>query len=291
MTPLQRDSCNSPWAMEEYLSALRELIHASPYTVAFTGAGVSAESGIPTFRGDEGIWREYPPAIYGNLPGLALAFLFRPRRLAGLASGVLASLLQAQPNPCHRALAMLEGEGRLRAVITQNIDGLHQAAGSRLVLELHGNAFRLRCAGCGKRTEVERERALGVLESLRESGTRRRLLRALREYAAPCASCGGRTRPDVVLFGEGLPQGEFNRALEEASRCRLMLVLGTSAVVYPAALIPQAALEGGAKLVVVDPSRTILSSRAHLHVPAAAGRFFALWLERESAPGQYSTEG
>ncbi|MDI6874766.1 SIR2 family NAD-dependent protein deacylase [Candidatus Solincola sp.] len=276
--------------MEEYLSALGGLLDASPYTVAFTGAGVSAESGIPTFRGDEGIWKEYPPALYGNLLGLALAFLFRPRRLAGLASGILDTLLRARPNPCHRVLARLEEEGRLRAVITQNIDGLHQAAGSRQVLELHGNAFRLRCVRCGRRTEVERERAWGVLETLREAGNRRRLLKSMREYTLPCGSCGGRTRPDVVLFGEGLPPAEFNRSLEEAGRCRLMLVLGTSAVVYPAAMIPRVALEGGARLVVVDPSRTALTSQAHLHIPLPAGSFFAHWLRGPDTPGPGGAE-
>lgn len=270
---------SSRTAMDESLSALEELLDASPYTVAFTGAGVSEESGIPTFRGREGIWKEFPPALYGNLPGLALAFLARPRRVAALASGVLGTLLRAEPNPCHLALARLEMEGRLHAVITQNIDGLHQAAGSRRVIELHGNAFRLRCTRCGARVEVQRERALAVLEGLREAMTRRRLLEALRRYAEPCMRCGGRTRPDVVLFGEGLPAGELNQALEEAGRCRLMLVLGTSGVVYPAAMVPRLALENGARLVVVDPARTALSSRAHLHIPAPAGSFFAAWLE------------
>ncbi|MGQ9705127.1 MAG: SIR2 family NAD-dependent protein deacylase [Actinomycetota bacterium] len=276
--------------VEGYVKALEELLDSSTYTVAFTGAGVSAESGIPTFRGDEGIWRKYPPALYGNPPGLALAFLFRPRRLAGLASGLLDTFLRARPNPCHLALARLEEEGRLRAVITQNIDGLHQAAGSSLVLELHGNAFRLRCARCGRRVEVGRERALGVLESLREGGTRRRLLKALGEFATPCGICGGRTRPDVVLFGEGLPPGKFNRALEEAGRCRLMLVLGTSTVVYPAALVPRVALEAGARVVVIDPDFTALSSHAHLHIPMAAGTFFARFLEAESLHGDRGME-
>ncbi len=271
--------------IEGYVSALGELLASSAYTVAFTGAGVSEESGIPTFRGDAGIWKEFPPAVYGNLPGLAAAFLLRPRRVASLASGVLETLVRAEPNPCHLALARLEREGRLQAVITQNIDGLHQAAGSRRVMELHGNAFRLRCLRCGARAEVERDRALRALGGLRVAGTRRGLLGALREYAPPCVDCGGRTRPDVVLFGEGLPPGEFNRALEEAGRCRLLLVLGTSGLVYPAALIPRVAWEAGAKVVVVDPASTALSSRAHLHIPFPAGTFFLRYLESECYRG------
>lgn len=271
--------------MDERFWALEELLTASPYTVAFTGAGVSEESGIPTFRGREGIWKDFPPALYGNFPGLALAFLVRPRRVAALASGILSALLRAEPNSCHLALARLEREGRLRAVITQNIDGLHQAAGSRRVLELHGNAFRLRCTRCGARTELGRDRAQTALESLWEAKTRRGLLEALRRYAEPCGECGGRMRPDVVLFGEGLPAGVLDQALDEAGRCRLMLVLGTSGVVYPAALVPQVALESGARLVVVDPSHTALSSRAHLHITAPAGSFFSAWLEGRDARG------
>lgn len=266
--------------MDEYLSAFSEVLAASRYAVAFTGAGVSAESGIPTFRGDQGIWKEYPPALYGNLPGLALAFLFRQKRLARLAFEVLSTLLEASPNPCHQALARMEREGMLRAVITQNVDDLHRTAGSERVLELHGNAFRLRCAGCGSRMEVDRESAWKARDMLQSVRTRRGLLEALRGYARPCGKCGGRTRPDVVLFGESLPPRVMNEAMEEASRCDLLLVLGTSAVVYPAAVIPRLALEGGAKLVVVDPENTALSSRAHLRIPFPAGAFFAGYLER-----------
>lgn len=208
-------------AVEGYVKALQELLDSSTYTGAFTGAGVSAESGIPTFRGDEGIWREYPPALYGNLPGLAPAFLLRPHRLAGLASGLLDTLLRARPNPCHLALARLEEEGRLRAVITQNIDGLHQAAGSRQVLELHGNAFRLRCARRGRWVEVGRERALGVLESLREGGTRRRLLKALGNSPRLAGSAGdGRGQTwsfSARVFRRGSSTGLWRRPAAASS--------------------------------------------------------------------------
>lgn len=266
---------------EEWLEAFRGFLESSTYAVAFTGAGVSAESGIPTFRGDEGIWREYPPAVYGNLPGLALAFLFRRRRLARLASEVLTTLLEASPNPCHHALARLEREGPLRAVITQNVDDLHRVAGSMRVLELHGNAFRLRCSRCGLRMDVDRDKALEARDRLLQPGiSRRGLLAALMEYAGACGACGGRTRPDVVLFGESLPVDTMNQAMEEASRCDLLLVLGTSSMVYPAAVIPRMALESGAKLVEVNPNASSISSRAHLRIPLPAGVFFASYLER-----------
>ncbi len=266
---------------EQWLEAFHGLLESSAYAVAFTGAGVSAESGIPTFRGNEGIWRKYPPALYGNLPGLALAFLFRKRRLARLASEVLTTLLDASPNPCHHALALLEREGPLRAVITQNVDDLHRAAGSIRVLELHGNAFRLRCSRCGLRMDVDRDKAREVREKLLKPDiTRRGLLAALMEYAEACVSCGGRTRPDVVLFGESLPAETMNQAMEEASRCDLLLVLGTSSVVYPAAIIPRMALESGARLVEVNPQPSFVSARAHLRIPLPAGAFFASYLER-----------
>lgn len=266
---------------EEWLDEFHGLLESSAYAVAFTGAGVSAESGIPTFRGDEGIWREYPPAVYGNLPGLALAFLFRRHRLASLASQVLTTLLEASPNPCHHALARLEREGLLQAVITQNVDDLHRMAGSTRVLELHGNAFRLRCSRCGLCVDADRDRARQARDRLLQPNiTRRALLAALREYAGTCAACGGRTRPDVVLFGESLPVETLNQAMEEASRCDLLLVLGTSSVVYPAAVIPRMALESGARLVEVNPQASSISALAHLRIPLPAGVFFSSYLER-----------
>lgn len=266
--------------MEGFLRTFDELLRASRSALAFTGAGVSEESGIPTFRGSGGLWEEYPPAIYGNLPGLAMVFLLCRRRLAGFAAGVVSALAEAEPNPCHRALAALEKEGLLLGVVTQNIDGLHTLAGSGRVLELHGSAFRLRCVRCRATYGVAREILEEVVERLRRPrATRRDLLGALRRYAPPCAACGGRTRPDVVFFGESLPPGVLDEALELASRCDLLLALGTSSLVYPAAMVPRAALDAGARLVEINPHPTVLTPSAELRIPLPAGEFFASYLE------------
>jgi NAD-dependent deacetylase len=265
-----------------YLDAFLELLGGAGEVLAFTGAGVSEESGIPTFRGSGGLWEKYPPTVYGNLPGLAAAFLFRPRRLSGFAADVLRTILEARPNPCHTALALLEEKGILRGVVTQNIDDLHSLAGNKEVMELHGNAFRLRCRACGLCRKVDREDLSTLLRRLEEGGMKRRtMLRLLRDYLVPCPECGGGTRPGVVFFGEALPPGVLDRAVEAASRCDVLLVLGTSALVYPAALVPRAALDAGARLVEVNPEPTGLTPFVDLHVPLPAGRFFSLYLERE----------
>ncbi len=272
--------------MEEYLRAFEQALRDSRSALAFTGAGVSEESGIPVFRGSGGLWEEYPPAIYGNLPGLALVFLLRRGRLAGFAAGIVSALAKAAPNPCHIALAAMEREGLLRGVVTQNIDGLHTLAGSGKVLELHGSAYRLRCMRCHATQGVEREK-LGEIERRLNSPriTRRDLLRALRCYAPTCPRCGGRTRPDVVFFGEGLPPGVMDEALELASRCDLFLALGTSSLVYPAAMVPRVALDAGARLVEINPHPTALSTLATLRIPFPAGEFFAAYLGRDGRNG------
>lgn len=272
--------------MEKSLQAFDGMLREAGFAVAFTGAGVSEESGIPTFRGRGGLWEEYPPAVYGNLPGLALAFLLRKKRLAGFASGVVSALAGASPNPCHVALAVLEKAGLLRGVITQNIDDLHTLAGSEKVCELHGNALRLRCTRCRSTRKLRREDLRRVEGTLARPGmTRRGLWEALKGYAAPCPECGGRTRPDVVFFGEGLPPGVLEESVELASRCDLLLVLGTTALVHPAAMVPRVALDAGARLVEVDPNPTPLSARAHLRIPYPCGQFFAAYLARGGADG------
>ena len=267
--------------MEEFLYAFEGVLSTSRYAVAFTGAGVSEESGIPTFRGSGGLWENYSPAVYGNLPGLALVFLFRKRRLAGFAADVVSTLVEASPNPCHVALARMEKAGLLKGVVTQNVDDLHSVAGSERVLELHGNAYRLRCGRCRSVRKVERERLAEVAEKLRLSRvTRRDLLRVLGDYAPRCPECGGRTRPDVVLFGESLPPGVMDESIALASQCDLLLVLGTTSVVYPAAIVPRVALDAGARLVEINPHSTSLTPCAHLRIPYPAGEFFAKYMEK-----------
>jgi NAD-dependent deacetylase len=264
---------------ERYARELEDLLRASERAVAFTGAGVSEESGIPTFRGQEGLWDRYPPYLYANLGGLALLFLARPSRVAAFASDVIASLLDAVPNPCHEVLAGWEAAGRIRGVITQNVDDLHAVAGSRNVCELHGNAFRVRCLRCGRKEKLPREHLREISWQLRRGRfSRMELLRLLFDYASRCRDCGGRRRPDVVLFGEGLPAEEWDRAFRWTSQADLFLVVGTSALVYPAAMLPRLARESGALVVEVNPEPTPVTALAGLHVPFPAGRFFSHFL-------------
>jgi len=266
--------------LEEYLHAFDDILRSSINTLAFTGAGVSWESGIPTFRGSGGIWEQYPPSMYGNLPGLAVVFVLRGKKLAGFAAEVVSTLVEASPNPCHSALARMEEEDMLKGIITQNVDDLHSLAGSKKVLELHGNAYRLKCSRCRSTRKMERERLVEVAQRLKQPGVKRRdLLGALRHYASRCSECGGRTRPDVVFFGESLPPGAMDESVLLASECELLLVLGTTSVVYPAALVPRVAMDAGARIVEINPQPTNLTPLADLSIPYPAGDFFATYMK------------
>jgi NAD-dependent deacetylase len=251
--------------------AAREILEHQP-AVAFSGAGMSAESGIPTFRGDDGIWKEYSPSLYGNIPGVGLAFLFRPKKLAGFFLGVLDTFLNAEPNPGHVALAELSGMGLMGPVITQNVDNLHQGAGSPAVIEVHGSLNRWRCLRCRKRLALTRDDFMPLRQMLSGPGTGRgALIRLARSKLPRCPDCGGWMRPDVVFFGEGLPRAELNRATDAAQHARLMLVLGTSGVVYPAAAIPQVAKKTGARIIEINPEPTALTRIADMFLPGPTG--------------------
>lgn len=237
--------------MQEARTRAAEILSRSDYVVAFTGAGVSAESGIPTYRGEEGTWSKYDPAKFASLdyflrdPAYYWSF-FREERYPVLA--------RAQPNPAHEALARLEASGRLRCVITQNIDGLQQMAGSQRVIELHGNTRFVACLDCGAEYGMDE-----VYEQL--SG----------RDVPSCAGCGGRLKTRVVLFGEGLPQEALQESFRHASLCDAMLCVGSSLVVYPAAGIPRIAVDRGAKLIIVNADPTPLDRFAHVVLRGRAG--------------------
>jgi len=211
-----------------------------------TGAGISAESGVPTFRGEEGLWRNYraeqlaTPGAFQRDPALVWEWYNWRRGLIGACA----------PNAAHETLAEMEAALPDFTLITQNVDGLHRLAGSRHVLEVHGNLWRIRCVGCGATTE---DRSVPL------------------PTPPHCPECGGLLRPDVVWFGESLPPGILEEAWAVAARCRTMLVIGTSAVVQPAASLPMVALRNGARLIEVNPAETPLSAHAHeiLRGPAA----------------------
>ena len=231
---------------------LSEWIEASPRTVFFGGAGVSTESGIPDFRSENGIFKALEK--YGRSPETLLSHTFFSLRPDIFFEYYRNNLLvtEAQPNPAHLALARLERQGKLSAVITQNIDGLHQKAGSQRVLELHGSIYRNYCMKCGKRYDVEK---------LRHS------------EGIPRCECGGIIRPDVVLYEENLPEGVFEEAIEEVQKAAMLIIGGTSLAVYPAAGLLQ--YFRGSHLVLINKSETTYDSMADLVIREPIGKVFS----------------
>jgi NAD-dependent deacetylase len=211
--------------------------------VVLTGAGISVPSGIPDFRSKEGLWEKFDPMVYAT----AQAWRSSPDRVWQMFRETGRMMLTAEPNAAHSALAELERGGWIEAVVTQNIDGLHQAAGSKRVVEFHGNAVDVYCESCGR--TADRAEVLGFLDL---------------DEAPRCAHCGGLVRPSVVLFGEPIPPDALRHAAALAGTCRSMLVVGTSAVVAPASLLPLEAQASGAPIIEVNPETTELSPRAEI---------------------------
>ena len=240
--------------------------------VCLTGAGISYESGIPTFRGKNGFWEKYDPDVYATMEGLVSVFRQRQQDLVKFVFDFYSILYKARPNAAHLALAALEKVGVLKAVITQNIDNLHQDAGSRTVIELHGNALRIRCTGCGKTMKFEKERLKEMAELLKKNmRSRVMLLRVLNRYFPRCKSCGSRFRIDIVLFGELLPEDALSLAYEQLAHCDVLLVIGSSLLVYPAAGLPLYAKDKGAKLVEINSESSALSDICDCSIRGKAG--------------------
>lgn len=225
--------------------------------VALTGAGISAESGIPTFRGKEGLWANYNPSVYANIPGLMGVFLFRPSRLKQFLLDIFETTVKARPNRAHYKLAELEEDGLLNSIITQNIDNLHQEAGSENVIELHGNIFRFRCRSCDKTSFMHKSEQKEFIEKIKRT-SRTELINLI----LPRCECGGRYRPDVVLFGESLPEGELRKAYRKAEKANTLLMIGTSGVVYPAASLPFNASRQNINIIEINKEPTSLSHLA-----------------------------
>jgi NAD-dependent deacetylase len=233
--------------------------------VAFTGAGISAESGIPTFRDPGGVWERFDPGEFGTWDGLLRLAMSRPDALASFLSELRTALAAARPGAAHRALARLEAEGVLEGVVTQNIDGLHQEAGSTGVVEIHGTFSRSVCIACGNRDSVAREEFLENLDRA-VMGLRTAFIASLSALLPHCSNCGGPARPDFVAFGEALQ--EFDRAESLAVSCRSMLVVGTSGEVFPAAHLPETASRAGATVVEVAVGPTYIEADLRLEGPA-----------------------
>jgi len=226
------------------------ILEAQP-CVVLTGAGVSTESGIPDFRSRTGIWRQYDPMEYATID----AFRRNPAKVWDFYSKRLGALAEARPNHAHSALAELERRGLVEAVITQNVDRLHQAAGSRRVIEVHGSIRSASCLACGRREEFDR-----VVELL---------------PVPACADCGAVLKPDVVMFGELLPAGAMEEATRAVLGARLLLVVGSSLEVYPVAGLVDEALRSGARTAILNRGPTAYDHRADLKVDAPAGETLA----------------
>jgi NAD-dependent deacetylase len=224
------------------IERLVEDIRKASAIVALSGAGMSVESGIASFRGPGGLWEKYDPEEYGHIDTLR----YEPGKAWIMLSDMQREILKAQPNAGHYALAELEKMGKLRAIITQNVDGLHHVAGNQEVIEFHGHLQSVSCMDCGYQVpsaEVD-------LETL----------------PPRCAKCNGPVKPDAVFFGEAIPSDALTRSHHEASTCDLMLVIGTSAMVYPAASMPAIAHDAGAKVVEINPSPTSLTGRISSYI-------------------------
>ncbi|WP_448583295.1 SIR2 family NAD-dependent protein deacylase [Thermocrinis sp.] len=208
--------------------------------LALTGAGISAESGIPTFRGEGGLWKQFRPEELAT----PKAFAKDPKSVWEWYDWRRRIISKAEPNRAHLLLVELEQRLENFFIITQNVDGLHQKAGSKKVIELHGNIWRVRCLSC--RAEYE----------LYET--------PLKEIPPRCRYCGGLLRPAVVWFGESLPEDALTKSFELSQNCSLFLVIGTSGMVYPAGYLPFIAKQRGAKIVEINPERTAISDIADI---------------------------
>jgi NAD-dependent deacetylase len=259
-------------ATDGTIEKLAELVRENQPCVALTGAGISQESGIPTFRGPDpepvhtevstesgipdfrsptGMWAEFDPLEYATMG----AFRRDPAKVWRFYAPRFSMLTEAEPNAAHAALAELERRGLVRAIVTQNIDLLHERAGSRDVVEVHGSIRTSTCPGCAA------SYGLAEVLPLIEAG----------DGAPPCPDCGEIVKPDVVFFDELLPPEAIDRAYELAAQARLLLVVGSSLEVWPVAELPLVTLRAGGKVAVVNRGPTAVDGRADLKLDGGAG--------------------
>jgi NAD-dependent deacetylase len=229
---------------------LAAMIRSHQPCVVLTGAGVSTESGIPDFRSASGHWARYDPMEYATIE----AFGRDPVKVWDFYGRRLELLTSARPNAAHEALAELEQDGMIRAIVTQNVDRLHELAGSREVVEVHGSIRTASCLSC------------------RWTATLDEVVRQLERAQAPrCPSCGSVLKPDVVMFGELLPAVAIERAVELAGSARLLLVVGSSLAVFPVAALPETTLRAGGAVAIVNAEPTPFDDEAAIVIHAPAG--------------------
>lgn len=257
--------------MSEWTSEIQEaakLLSEANRVVAFCGAGISAESGIPTFRDPGGLWDQIDPWEAGTPEGLMLAIENKSSALMPIFQDIIATFQAAEPNPGHLHLAHLESLGKMSAVITQNVDDLHHEAGSKNVVEVHGNLFKMRCLACSATRKYNRKQFLSEFNASFQSLPSLSLSNLI-SVAPKCETCGNVMRPDVVMFGEAV-QG-LGECFQEVRKCDLMLVLGTSGVVYPVAEFPSQAKESGASVIVINPTENAFSHVSDVYIPLQTG--------------------
>lgn len=239
--------------MSTEIEKARHALESATRVAVLTGAGISAESGVPTFRGGGGtaVWKgmrfdqiSSAEMVRTDLPAVWEWFDYR--------RGVLR---ECEPNPGHLAIAAWEERFRSMTLVTQNIDGLHRAAGSFTAIEVHGNIHRSRCVRCGERYQMDRD---------------------VVPHDPVVCQCGADLRPDVVLFGEMLPEGAYEAGAAAASACDVFFTIGTSALVYPAAMLPEIARQSGAFVVEVNPEETPLTRMCDVSIRGKAGEILPL---------------
>lgn len=224
------------------------LIRSSKHLVVVSGAGVSVESGIPAFRGESGLWTRFDPQKYASLDG----FTKNPGRSWHLFMELLVLIAQAKPNAAHHDLASLERCRYLKAIITQNIDGFHQLAGSQNVIEIHGTMRNLICTECKQRLS---SRGM-IFDS---------------EDLPPICPCGGILKPEALLFGESIPSKPYFKSLKQIRLADVVLLIGTSGVVHPVSEFPEIALRHGARLIEINPEESVFTRPCNtLHLKGKA---------------------
>ena len=219
--------------MEGLIKEAARITFESPMTIALTGAGISVESGIPDFRSPGGLWSKYDPAVYASIN----TFISNPEKVWEMHREIEGLLIKAEPNKAHIGLGELERMGLLHAIITQNVDNLHQAGGAKNVIEYHGNASTLTCLSCKRRYRMLDKRG---------------------EFPPRC-ECERILKPDVIFFGEAIPEEALHKSHMLASSAQALLVIGTSAMVSPANTIPGIAKRNGAKIIEINKERTHLT--------------------------------
>ena len=250
LEPVEKDSINKA----------AELLINSKNAVVLTGAGISTESGIPDFRGESGIWAKYKPEIYGSIQ----SFLNDPSKFWKMAEDIAPTLFNAEPNAGHYAIAALEKMNIVKAIITQNVDELHQKAGSIIVYEVHGNINRFSCLGC--RASYNKEQIL-------------RKMKKEKKLPPLCDFCAAPLKPSVVLFGENLPNFEKYMSIDLAKKTDVMLIAGSSLSVAPVCDLPLYTVSEGGKLIIINDEPTYLDERAEIVINNKTGTILPLIVE------------